>query len=193
MTIEACADLGGFFREVVSTAMERQKVEAEPETCAYVTAMLVNYSGRQAAEFLDKPMVMILDEAMAAGPGTRLLGLQSVGDGALCLTGLFGEHLARAKIDPGYYVHLGRFAYLEAAGIARKTAGSDPVALIELGENFPKFVDVLTEVAESAALGSVTKSLVQLYDRYKSAGSLRSLDAMARLGVFPASGVDDES
>lgn len=193
MTIEACSDLGEYFREIVSTAMGRQHIDAEPETRDYVTAMLVNYSGRGAAEFLDRPMVVILDEAMASAPGMRMVGLQTVGDGSLYLAGLFGDHLARANLDLGYYVHLGRFAYLEAAGLARKTVGSDPVAFVELAERFPKFVDVLAEVAESAALGGLTRSLVQHYDRYKNGGSQRSLEAMAKLGAFPAPGVEDKS
>jgi hypothetical protein len=184
MTIEACEDLGNWFRSVVSSAMRRRGVEAEPETTEYVSGLLVHCAGSGARDFLDQPMAQVLHEALDCAPGMRLVRLQRVGDGSLCLAGLFGSHVEASQLDPGYYVTLGRFAYREAAALAR-SHGGEPVALQELGEQFPRFVDVLSEVAEGAALGSVARSVVQLYDRFKRGGSQKALEELARRGVFP--------
>lgn len=188
MTIETCTDLGGYFRVMLASAMRRQRVEASPETTDYVTGVLVTYAARPAAEFLDRPIVAILDEALAQPAGHRCLALQTVGDGALYLSGLFADHVERSQGTTGFYLHVGSFAYREAATLARSPEGTEPVALAELSENFPRFVDVLAEVAESSALGAVTKSVVQLYDRWKNGSSQRSLEELARRGAFPVRG-----
>lgn len=193
MTIEACSSLQGYFRGVVAEALRVARVEADPATREYVTELLVTYAGRGAAEFLDRPIVLLLDEALAVPEGARIVRLQAVGDGALFLTGLFSDHMDRAGLDPALYVTMGRWAYRTAAATVEKTAGTPPVALAELAERFPVFVDVLAEVAESSALGSVTKSVVQLYDRWKNGGSHRALEALAKRGAFPvASGEGGE-
>jgi hypothetical protein len=188
MTIETCADLGGYFRSLLRAAMQRQHVNASPETADYVAGVMVTYAARPAAEFLDRPIVIILEEALAKPEPVRGAALQQVGDGALYLSGLFGDHVERAQGTTSFHVRLGGFAYREAAALARIEAGTEPVALTELAERFPRFVDVLADVAESQALGSVTRSIVQLYDRWKNADSERAIQEMARRGAFPTKG-----
>lgn len=188
MTIETCADLGGYFRSLLRAAMERQRVRASPETADYVAGVMVTYAARPAAEFLDRPIVIILEEALAKPGSARGMALRHVGDGALYLSGLFGDHVERAQGTTSFYVHVGGFAYREAAALARSEAGTDPVALTELAEQFPRFVDVLAEVAESQSLGAVTRSIVQLYDQWKNADSQRAIHEMARRGAFPTKG-----
>ncbi len=188
MTIETCANLGDYFRSLLRAAMRRQRVSAAPETADYVAGVMVTYASRPAADFLDKPIVVILEDALAKPDGARCAALQSVGDGALYLSGLFGEHVERSQGSTSFYVHAGSFAYREAAALARCEEGIEPVALAELGAQFPRFVDVLAEVAESQALGSITRSIVQLYDRWKNADSLRAVEEMARRGAFPTKG-----
>lgn len=188
MTIETCADLRDYFLSALRAAMRRRRVSASPETADYVTGVLVTYAVRPAAEFLDRPIVMILEEALARPAGSRCIALQGVGDGALYLAGLFGEHVERAQGSTSFYLHAGGFAYREAAALARSEEGSEPIALAELGAQFPRFVDVLSEVAEAQALGSVTRSIVQLYDRWKNGDSQRAVEEMARRGTFPTRG-----
>lgn len=188
MTIETCADLGSYFRAVLDTALQRRRVRAAPETAAYVTDLLVTYAARPAAGFLDRPIVHILDEALSQPEATRGHALQTVGDGALYLSGVFAEHVEHAQGTTGFYVRIGAFAYREAAALVREEAGTEPVALVELGEQFPRFVDVLAEVAESQALGAVTRSLVQLYDRVKNGASERAAEELARRGAFTVRG-----
>ena len=187
MTIETCASLGEFFLGAVTSALRNQGVHAEPATQEYLADLLVTFADRSAAEFLDRSVVLILDDAMASLPGERLLKLQSAGDGALCLSGLFVDHATRGDIDVGVYRSVGVYAYRTAAELTRRFVGSEPVALTDLGEHFPVYADVLAEVAESSALGGVTRSIVQLYDRWKSAGSHRALEELARRGAFPSS------
>lgn len=188
MTIETCADLAGYFRSLITMAMRRSRVTASPETTDYVSGVLVTFAARPAAEFLDRPIVTSFEEALSLPDPARRVALRNVGDGALCLSGLFSEHVERAVGSTSVHVHVGTVAYRQAAALTRAESEPEKIALGELGTQFPRFVDVLAEVAESQALGSVTKSLVQLYDRCKNADSLRAAEEMARRGAFPARG-----
>lgn len=155
MTIEACADLRGFFQGMVLEAMRRRRVGAEAETAEYVTDLLVACAGTDGAALLDRPLVWMLDDAMACEDGVRMHALCATGDAALARSGLFA-----APDDVGYLTEVGKFAYRGAAAEAQRTGGGSPVALVELGEKFPEFVEVL---AEASALGDVTKALVRRY------------------------------
>jgi hypothetical protein len=155
MAIEACADLRGFFQGMVIEAMRRRRVDAEAETTEYVTDLLVACAGTDGAALLDRPLVWMLDAAMAGADGARLHGLCAAGDAALARSGLFA-----APEDVEYFTEVGKFAYRGAAAEAQRAGGEAPVALAELGERFPDFVEVL---AEASALGDVTKALVRRY------------------------------
>lgn len=190
MKIEPCADLKGFFRSELSHALVRRRVEARPETADYVAGVLMQCALAPSEELLDRPLVLALDEALTADPTLRLHRLQTTGDAALCLAGIFGAHVERTQGSLALYVRVGALAYQKAAEAARD-ADFDPSpapALAELGDAFPKFVDVLQEVAAASALGSVARDVVKLYDRLKRAGSARAAEEMARQGVFPAPG-----
>lgn len=184
-TIETCSDLSDWFEGLVITAMRKRRVRAAPETASYVAGVLATCSTRAEAPFLDRPLVVMLDDALATSPSTRCAALLAVGDGALCLSGFFADHAARHQVDAGLYARVGSFAYREAAALAREPEGAAPVALTELGEQFPRFVDVVAEVAEAQCLGAMTRSIVSLYDRWKHAGSERAAEELARRGVFP--------
>jgi hypothetical protein len=191
MVIEPVSSLYSYFRQALgAVSARRREAIAEPATTDYLANLLVTFATGENNALLERSIVLTLDEALARGPGEQLVRLQSVGDAALYLASFFPDHLARARLDVGLYVHVGGFAYGRAAEIVRATAGDggEPTVLSELGEKFPLIVDVLAEVAESSALGAVTKSIVQLFDRWKATGSERALEAMARAGAFPAKG-----
>ncbi len=187
MTIEACADLGGFFRGLLLDAMRRRRVASDPETTEYVTGVLVTYAAPGAVEALRRPLVLGLDEALRAPRPRAANALCEVGDAALCMAGLFPAHVERSQGTLGLTVRVGRIAYREAAAAARDEGTEAPV-IERLGEEFPRYVDVLAEVAEASALGAVARSVVQLYDRWKTAESERALEELCRRGVFPGRG-----
>jgi hypothetical protein len=188
MAIEPVSSLVHYFRDAVDDASRRRQVAARPETHAYLAQLLVTFATGENNALLERSIVLTLDEALSRGDGEQLLGLQAVGDGALYLVSFFPDHLARAQLDPALYVSVGAFAYGRAAELARRAGTREPQVLLELNEKFPRFVDVLGEVAESSALGAVTRDLVKLFDRWKATGSPRALEAMARAGAFPLKG-----
>jgi hypothetical protein len=183
MTIETCSSLENFFHNELTTAMRRQKVMVTAGVMRHVAGVLVQYASRTAASLLDHSVVVCLNEALESPASQRGARLQTVGDGVLYLTGMFGDHVAHVQGGVGFYVHAGSMAYAQAAKVGHMSE-----ALSELSEKFPQVVDVLTEVAVAQSLGSVTKSLVQLYDRCKNANSHAAATEMARRGTFPGRG-----
>ena len=159
MPIEPCADLRDFFRMMVRDAMQRRRVGAEDETAEYVTDLLVTCASTDGTALVDRPLVWMLDEAMASTDGVKLHALCATGDAALARSGLFA-----AAAEREYFEEVGAFAYRGAVAEVERTAGEAPVALVELGERFPNFADVLSEVAESSALGEVTRALVKRHE-----------------------------
>lgn len=185
MSIQPVSSLFSYFREMIDAARARRNVAATDETTDYLANLLVTFATGENNPVLDRSIVLVLDDALSRGTGEQFILLQAVGDGALYLLSFFPDHLARARLDASLYVSVGAFAYGRAAEIARAAGTKEPRTLIELNTRFSQFVDVLAEVAESSALGSVTKNLVQLFDRWKTTGSARALEAMARAGAFP--------
>jgi hypothetical protein len=189
MTIEPVSSLFGWFRNVLHDATVRRRVDVGGETTDYLANLLATSAHPdRASALLDRSIVLTLDEALSSSPGEQFVGLQAVGDASLYLVSFFPDHLERAQLDPTLYVSVGALAYGRAAEIARVVGTREPGVLVELNAKFPVLVDVLGEVAESAALGSVTRDLVKLFDRWKATGSDRALAAMARAGAFPGRG-----
>ena len=188
MRIEACADLKGYFRERIDAALSRRRLVARPETADYVAGVLVHCGLAPADALLDQPLVVALDEALASDAPRRLQRLQLTGDAALCLAGIFAPHVEYTQGTLALYIRLGAVAYQKAAEVARAVDPAPAPTLAELGDAFPRFVDVLHEVAEASALGAVTRDAVRLYDRVKNADSAKAAEEMARMGIFPAPG-----
>jgi hypothetical protein len=191
MTIEPVGSLFVYFRDAVVRASEHQRLETQPETTDYLANLLVTFGTSESQRLLQHSIVLTLDDALARPAGEQLVGLQAVGDGALYLVSFFPDYLARSQLDETLYMNVGAFAYGRAADLARASGTREPRAWIDLQRQFGRIADVLGEVAESSALGNVTKNLVQLFDRWKRTGSSRALEAMARAGVFPGKGDGD--
>lgn len=169
MAIEACADLRGFFQGMVLEAMRRRGVRVRSETTEYVTDLLVACAGTDGAALLERPLVWMLDAAMDSEDGARMHALCAAGDAALARSGLFA-----APDEVGYFTEVGRFAYRGAAAEAQRVGTEAPVVLVELGEKFGDFVEVL---AEASALGDVTKTLVRRYAAQKADQPKRCLSS----------------
>ncbi|MBL8601213.1 MAG: hypothetical protein JNK72_04765 [Myxococcales bacterium] len=180
MSIECCQDLGGYFLSVVDDAARVRRVSLSAPTRAYVAEVLAACAGPGASERLGASLVLQLEQALrpeTARDVGQAEALRSVGDAALCRSGLFVGDAPLAVC-----VRVGQFAYREAA---LRSHGPRVEALETLGREFTQVVDVVAEVAEATALGAVTRDLVRLYDRWREADSARALERLQAQGLFP--------
>ncbi len=188
MSILPAQSVSGFFVEVVEDAMKARRVEATEGATHYLVALLADYAhpDRTAGEALERPMTLLLDEALhAPDPAERFERLRVLGDGVLYGCGFFGDHFEARGIDPAYMHGLGTRAYGAASSMLRAQEGPDVFG--ELANRFGVFVDVVAEVADATiAMGTENpKGLLKVYERWLKTGSERLASALTSHGVVP--------
>jgi hypothetical protein len=184
-----------FFKDSVSSAMDKQGLDADAHTAYYVVNLLTLFA-RSDAFYTDagpqKPLALMLAAAIEANTADeRNFALQRVGDTSLFVAGFFGESLADKQVDIDYYVSMGGSAYsslsLHVRGSTRGQAFGGVFA--ELGAKFQEFVDVLTEVRDEAR-GNDVVDVMRQYEVWLKTGSRRAARLLRRCGIEPNQGLD---
>jgi len=172
-----------YFRELVESAMQHQKIAARELTSFYVVNLLTGFIHLdRSAGADDQPLAVTFAKAMQAAGLAQRDGLRKVGDLSLFISGFFSDSLNRSPVDVDYYIQLGGTAYGSLARQATSDAFGD--VFDELSEKFSDFVDVLSEVSERTSLASNT-DLLRLYEKWLRTGSRRSGDLLASRGIVP--------
>lgn len=183
-----------FFQSSLLSALENQRVDAEPCTVEYVSNLLISFS--RSENFFDntddglmlKPLASFYAEAVEGETSRdRDRALKRLGDVALFVAGVLGDSLNRKPVDVDYYVSMGGSAYAVLADTKQGPYALRGFADVfnELSQKFTDFVDVLCEVTETANVAS-DKDVLRLYDVWSSTGSPRARRQLARLGLFPS-------
>jgi hypothetical protein len=188
MSIVPAQSVSGFFVEVVEDAMKARRVEATEGVTHYLVALLADYAhpAKPAGETLERPMTLLLDEALhAPDPAERFERLRVLGDGVLYGCGFFGDHFEARGIDLSYMHGLGTRAYGAASSMLRAQEGPDLFG--ELADRFGVFVEVVAEVADATiAMGTESpKGLLKVYERWLKTGSDRLASALTSRGMVP--------
>ncbi len=193
MSIETKARISEFFLESVEAACRNQRVEASHGAQAYVAGLLEDFVRPDAnaalRETLDRPLTLVLDEAMQTPSGERFEKLRGLGDGTLYVSGFFGEHLERRGVDDEFVASIGGYAYRSAATMMR--AGSSPPTTFfdlftELAERFHALVEVIAEIADRTNFAPRTPSgTLRLYERWLRTGNERLARELAAHGMTP--------
>ena len=200
MSIVAAESVSEFFLEVVEGAIKARKVEATGGATSYLVCLLADYAkpDERAEEAMERPLSFLLDEALhTVAPAERFDRLRALGDGVLYTCGFFGEHLEARGIDQSYVIGIGTTAYGAAASMLRMPApthdqdsaqGLDIYG--ELSAKFPRFVEVLTDVADATIAHGATssRSMLKLYERWLRTGSDRLAQALTSHGLVPTRG-----
>lgn len=196
MTIVTTSDVCGFFREAVDDALKEGRVEASDGARQYLADMLAGRYGQGVPrDAFDKPVTLLLDEALHAPATARLEKLRDVGDGTLALTGLYHDHLERRGVDARYVGSVGKTAYGTAAGLLSRGDSPTTIDLFgELAEKFDRLVEALHRVADLifAAPGKGPDAILRVYERWLRTGSTtleRTLMAEGLLPMRPQGGL----
>ncbi len=162
------------WHRLVTEAAARTGTELDEERESYLVFLLMRYLRRPeliravlALEFLET-----LEE-----PSTRLRGqgLQGVGDRCLLLAGLFPEQARRRRVDPGYFVDLGRSAYDGAADLQ---PGAAAALCAALAAGFVTLADILQAAREADEDG--LGDALEAADRALATGSPGARRRLAR-------------
>ena len=176
-----------FFRELVETAMQNQRVSAHELTSFYVVNLLTGFVHSDTRQADDQPLGTRLARALQTAGIAQRDGLRRVGDQSLFISGFFSDSLNRSLVDVDYYIQLGEHAY---GSLARQADGTFGDVFDELAAKFPAFVDVLGEVSERTAMTS-NGDLLRLYEQWLRTRSRRSGDLLAARGIVPNASIGD--
>lgn len=195
--IDLSANITGFFREAVDSAIEARGCETTDAAETYVVALLVDYArpDQLSGETLARPLTLLFDEALQAAGQERFERLRSLGDGVLYVSGFFGDHLQVRGVELAYVSALGARAYDSAAAMLRRGTGSAELAtapdvFAELAHNFDMFVELMSEVADAlfAQSARTDGATLKLYERWLRNGSSSLTDALTARGLVPLRG-----
>ncbi len=175
-----------YFRELVESAMQRQRLASGELTSFYLVNLLAGFVRvDRAPATTDEPLGVRFAKALQEAGVRQRDGLRQVGDHSLFISGFFADSLNRRLVDVDYYIQLGECAYGSLARQGNDTFGE---VFDELARKFAAYVDVLGEVSERSALSS-NSDLLRLYEKWVRTRSRRSGDILASRGIVPNASV----
>ncbi len=182
-----------FFRDAFHAASEKQRLDIDVQSEAYVVNLLTMFSRADAlyeptAEGLRiKPLAhMLLDALEAPSEQARQRSLQRLGDVSLFIAGFFARSFARKLVDIDYHIAMGGNAYSSLADTMQRSISGRTIAGIfaELSQKFQGLVDTLNEVSEMS-YRHTDADVLRLYEIWLKTGSRRAHRLLQGLGVQP--------
>ncbi|HYQ15336.1 MAG TPA: hypothetical protein VEQ58_06260 [Polyangiaceae bacterium] len=192
-SLDLSANLETFFHDVVGDALRKKQVAATQAAEYYLVSLLTDYArpDPRCTEALERPLTLLLDEALHAPGQERFERLRVLGDGVLYVSGFFAAHLETRGVEVRYVTSLGARAY-DGAGKMLRSAANDgaPDLFFELATNFGQFAELLSSVAETLALSASPSStrVLKLYERWLKTGSRALGSELMEHGVLPVRG-----
>jgi hypothetical protein len=172
-----------YFKEMVESALARQRLHAGDLTAYYLVNLLCQYVRLDARTQPDGdvPLAIRLAQALDSGGSEQRERLRRLGDVSLFVSGFFSDSLQRRAVDVDYYVSMGEYAY---GSLGRRDADTFAEVFTELSRKFVGFMDVLSDVSERTALSSST-DVLRLYEKWLRTGSQRTGQQLIDKGIVP--------
>ena len=190
--IDLSGNVSEFFKGLVAEAIQRQAYEPTEAAESYVVALLTDFAkpGQLNEETLNRPVTLLLHEALESSGHERFEKLRVLGDGVLYVSGFFGDHLEIRGIEPEYVSTVGARAYAGASTMLVPTrAGRQSDVFAELAQKFSLFVGLVRDIAEKLyARGNSHRATVELYERWLRTGSTSLAQELSTRGVLPVRG-----
>ena len=199
--VKPVASLQEFFKDSISHAMRRQRVEVQDQTAYYVVNLLTLFSRSEAlyertsAGVGLKPLALMLADAVeSSNPRERDFVLQRLGDVSLFIAGFFADSLARKPVDVDYYIRMGGSAYGSLCESVRGTLRGEAFGSVfaELSGKFQNVVDVLNDVRDEAR-SRQDHNVLRLYESWLRTGSKRAERLLRELGIEPNINLDSDA
>ncbi len=192
--IDPSVDLDAFFQGAVRDAARARGYDPDAPSALYIAGILSGYAKPETVsrEVLERPLTLLLAEALQTAGAERFLRLRGLGDHVLYVSGFFADHIESRGVAPKFVRSVGRTAY-DAAGAMLRRAGGEtrgPDVFDELASNFDELVAVLTDVADALQTMSARdpRGVLDLYERWTRRGSHALAEALVRSGVVPMRG-----
>lgn len=173
-----------YFKELVTSALARQHLQAADLTEYYLVNLLCQYIRLDVAtgdRDDGEPLAVRLARALQSGGSEQRARLRSLGDFSLFMSGFFSDSFRRRLIDVDYYVSMGEYAY---GSLSRRDEDAFSEVFAELASKFVGFTDVLADISERTALASHA-DVLRLYEKWLRTGSERDGQRLVERGILP--------
>lgn len=174
-------------RDKVHTAVVKQDVEVSDIAEYYLVNLLDEFQHakwlfeRRGNNLIERPLALLLMEAIGKEPQAKIQCLKRVGDTSLILLGFFADSIRRRNVDRSYYTSMGGSAYLSLSELM-KAHQTFAQLYGELADKFDQFVDVLAYVAPWNRPESDAE-LLRIYERWLATGDANLKELLERSGI----------
>lgn len=183
-----------FFRSKVSSAASNLKLSITEEVEFYLVNLLCEFihpkeTKLEEIDLLDTPLALIYKKAIEATPEMQIKIYKKLGDTSLYIAGYFQDSLNRKTVGARYYISMGSNAYGRISEIMRDRHGDASFTGIykELASDFPKLVNLMTEIAEDTPVDA-NGNLIALYEKWERTGSENIRKKLEGQGISPVPG-----
>jgi len=180
-------NLTEFFRERVQETMTRQQVPASQLLEFYLVNLLQEYKKseklfeKEGTQVVEKPLALLLAQALDGDLNTRILYLKKLGDSALYVAGFFAESIRRKLVDLDYYIKMGGGAYQSLSLILRPQKTFSEL-YDELALRFSDLVEVIGEIANRSQC-QTNRDILKIYERWLQTGDAHLEDLLKEAGI----------
>jgi len=172
-----------FFKHLVQTAIENQKVKLDTEIEFYLVSLLSQYMKSEAMQRSGEiPLAIRLHKALITSPAEQAQILKEIGDFSLYISGFFADSLNRKIVDIDYYMAMGGAAYSKLSHVFSHQRLQSLYR--DLCKRFGTCVDILAEVSD-VTFSTTNKDLLRLYEKWLKTKSARIAALLKKAGLFP--------
>lgn len=175
-----------FFKEVLSKAIDHQRVKISEEVAFYVLGVLIgtlNYEEKDRKRHED----IIAKAYVEAIAGQYHDLFKVVGDSSLVLSGIWWQELARKLIDVDYYISIGTSSYKKASETGPRNLSD---LFDELAGNFMNLVNILSEATSCIYESKLSNSdILKMYEVWLRTHNIFLAEKLKDLGVNVVSGI----
>lgn len=134
-----------FFRDCLIESAKSQHVELEEHVEFYLVKLLSSYlrseSDGSHDDLIDKPLAIMLKEAVESPESSKMVKYKKLGDKALYLSGFFRDYFINKCFSQNYYISMGKNAYQNTSVQFNRLGDRDFYHLyIQLADDFEDIV-----------------------------------------------------
>ncbi len=179
-----------FFVDEIESAQDRLQIQLSPYSKLYLLHLLKHLS--ENGDFFyseviqDKPLAVVIMEAIDKNLFEKSRDLKAVGDVSLIFSGLYPEHLTRRTMDIQYFIEMGRRSYSLLSQLygPYKTKQELYRLYSILVNEFFSMIEILTEI--SAELHFMDEAnMHKILSRWQSTRIRRYFEILKRNRIIP--------
>ncbi len=178
--LEAHKQCDLFFKEVLSEAIDHQRVKISEEVAFYLLGILIGTLRYEEKDRKRHEDIMAKAYVRAVAGQCHDL-FKVVGDSSLVIAGIWWQELARKFVDVDYYVNIGVSSYKKAGETGQRSLSD---LFDELAGNFTGLVDILTEATACIYQSNLSNSdILRMYEVWLRTHNIFLAKKLKDLGV----------